>query len=96
MRRKDSVHISEAIRAFIHEYGLEKPLDECSAVAAWNDIIGKTMSQYVDNVYVKNGVLYVLLSSSVARKELSMNKTALIERLNSVTGHETIVDIVFR
>lgn len=96
MRRKETLHISEVLRSFVREYGLETRLDECSVVAAWGDVIGKAMSQYVDKVYVRDGVLFVHLSSSVVRNELAMNKSTLLERLNAVTGHDTVKDIVFR
>ncbi|MBO8438343.1 MAG: DUF721 domain-containing protein [Bacteroidetes bacterium] len=96
MRRKETLHISEVLRTFVRKYGLESKLDECSAVAALGDVIGEAMMQYVNDVRVREGVMVVCLSSSVVRSELVMNKSSLLERLNAVTGHDTIKDIVFR
>lgn len=90
------MHISEVLRTFVRKYGLESKLDECSTVAALGDVIGEAMMQYVNDVRVREGVMVVCLSSSVVRSELVMNKSSLLERLNAVTGHDTIKDIVFR
>ena len=96
MRRKDTVHISEALHSFVQRYGLEGKLDECSAVAALGDVIGNPMMQYVGKVYVRGGVLFVHVSSSVVRGELAMNRHVLLERLNAAAGNAVIKDIVFR
>lgn len=96
MRRKDTLHISEVLRSFVREYGLERKLDECSVVEALGDVVGKTMMQHVSRAYVREGVLFLHLTSSVVRSELAMNKSVLLARLNAVTGHDTVRDIVFR
>ena len=54
------------------------------------------MAKYTKKVYVSKGVLYVEVTSSVARNELVMNRSILIERLNEITGSETIKEIIFR
>jgi hypothetical protein len=52
--------------------------------------------QYTRNVYVKNHVLYVSLTSSVLRSELLLCREKLIKSLNEYAGAEAIRDIVIR
>ena len=48
------------------------------------------------NLFIKNQVLYVSLSSSVIRQELMMGREMLIRNLNAQVGSQVIVNIVFR
>ena len=54
------------------------------------------MAKYTKRVYINNRIMYVEVTSSVARNELSMNRSTLLEKLNAETGRETIIDIIFR
>ena len=96
MERRKTVHISEVIQELLKKNNMKSRLDETTITQKWEEVIGKTMAKYTRKVYVNKGVLYVEVTSSVARNELVMNRSILIERLNSVTGSETIKDIIFR
>ena len=60
------------------------------------DNIDRQFNRYTVSRYVKNGVLYLHLSSAALRNELMMSRTALIKRLNEAVGSEVIHDIVIR
>mgnify|MGYP002516231171 CR=1 FL=1 len=46
--------------------------------------------------YVKDGCLYVRLSSAPLRNELMLGRSILVKRLNEAVGREVIKDIIFR
>ena len=96
MERRKTVHISEIIQEFLKKNNMKGRLDETTITQKWEEVIGKPMAKYTKKVYVSKGVLYVEVTSSVARNELVMNRSLLIERLNQITGNETITDIIFR
>ena len=75
---------------------MKSRLDETTIAQKWEEVVGKTMAKYTRKVYVSKGVLHVEVISSVARNELVMNRSILIEKLNQTTGNETIKDIIFR
>ena len=54
------------------------------------------ITRYTTNLFIKNQVLYVSLSSSVIRQELMMGREMLIRNLNAQVGSQVIVNIVFR
>ena len=58
--------------------------------------MGPTITRYTTNLYIRNQVLYVHLSSSVVRQELLMARSMLVRNLNARVGSQVIVDIVFR
>ncbi|MBR5240944.1 MAG: DUF721 domain-containing protein [Muribaculaceae bacterium] len=96
MERRKTVHISEIIQELLAKNNMKSRLDETTITQKWEEVVGKTMAKYTRKVYVSKGVLHVEVISSVARNELMMNRSMLIEKLNQTTGSETIKDIIFR
>lgn len=96
MRRNDAEQIGEMIRKFFRQNGLESPLNEYRLVQAWKDMVGPVISKYTSNLYIKNQILYVHLTSSVLRQELMMGRDILVRNLNERVGAQVIVNIIFR
>ena len=96
MNRNDAQQIGDMIRRFFRQNGLESPLNEYRLVHAWNDVVGPVISRYTTNLYIKNQILYVHLSSSVLREELMMGRDMLVRNLNQQVGAQVIVNIIFR
>ena len=96
MRKNDAEQIGEMIRKFFRQSGLESPLNEYRLVQAWREVVGPAISRYTSNLYIKNQILYVHLSSSVLRQELMMGREMLVRSLNQQVGAQVIVNIIFR
>ena len=76
--------------------GLESPLNEYRLVEAWAEVVGPSIARYTSNLYIKNQILYVHLTSSVLRQELMMGRDLLVRNLNQQVGAQVIVNIIFR
>ena len=96
MRRNDAEAIGDVIRKFFRVNGLESPLNEYRLVQAWKDVVGPLITRYTSNLYIKNQILYVHLTSSVLRQELMMGRDILVRNLNEKVGAQVIVNIIFR
>ena len=96
MRRNDAEAIGDMIRKFFRVNGLESPLNEYRLVQAWKDVVGPVITRYTSNLYIKNQILYVHLTSSVLRQELMMGRDILVRNLNEKVGAQVIVSIIFR
>lgn len=96
MERRKTVHISEIIQELFKKNNIQGKLDETTITQKWEEVVGKPMSRYTKKVYINKGILYVEVTSSVARNELIINRSTLIEQLNAITKSETIKDIIFR
>ena len=95
MKRNNTEQVGEVLRRLLRQEGLETPLNEYRLVDAWKDVVG-AIARYTTNIYIKNQVLFVHLSSSVLRQELMMSRQLLIRNLNSQVGAQVIVNIIFR
>ena len=96
MKRNNTEQIGDVLRQFLRQQGLETPLNEYRLVDAWKDVVGPVINRYTTNLFIKNQILYVRLSSSVIRQELMMGREMLIRNLNAQVGSQVIVNIVFR
>lgn len=96
MKRNNTEQVGDVIRRLLRQEGLETPLNEYRLIEAWKDVVGPVITRYTQNLYIKNQVLYVHLSSSVLRQELLMSRTLLIRNLNTRVGAQVIVNIIFR
>jgi predicted nucleic acid-binding Zn ribbon protein len=96
MRRSKTISLAEAIDDYIKEMNLGGKLSEVTLLNSWEEVVGKAISSRTSSIYIKDGVLFVHLKSSVVRNELFMLREALREKLNSRAGREVIREIVFR
>ncbi len=96
MRRSRTISLAEAMKDYIREMNLEGKLLEVNLINSWEEIVGKAISSRTSKVYIRDHILYVHLTSSVARNELMMLREALREKLNERSGKEVIREIVLR
>ncbi|MDH6357564.1 DciA family protein [Parabacteroides sp. PF5-9] len=97
MRRKNSQTIGEVLRDFFEQNtDLHQKILESRIERAWGEVLGPMVMQYTRNIYIKNGVMYVSLSSSVLRSELTLCRERLVKSLNEYAGGEVIRDLVIR
>jgi len=97
MRKRNTESIGEVLKQYFEENQFfKRKLAESRAVTGWSSLLGSMISSYTTSIYLRNGVLYVSLSSSVLRSELLMAKDRLISKLNEHAGMYVVNDIIFR
>lgn len=88
--------LGDILKDFIASGKLEKGLHEVSAQEAWHNVMGEAISKYTMQVMLEGETLYVQLSSSVLREELSYGKEKIIRLLNEALDKELIKKLVLR
>ena len=88
--------VGELIKAFYEEHKGPRYLDELNIVKSWSGVVGPFIAQYTKDLFIKDGVLHVRLSSDSLRTELSYSKSLLLKNLNGLVGYDLLTDIVFR
>ncbi|MBO0322109.1 DUF721 domain-containing protein [Muricauda sp. CAU 1633] len=95
-RQNSNLPLSEALNEFIKENKLQKGMDKVDAREAWANLMGNGVNNYTTGVELKNETLFVSLSSSVLREELSLGKTKIISMINEELGRELVKKLVLR
>ena len=96
MTRGGVKSISELVKATCREEGLETPLNEYRLIKAWSQVLGENVKNYTGDMYLRNQILYVHVTSSVLRQELMMNRKNLVRRLNEHVKAQVITEIVLK
>ena len=96
MEKKNNLSLGEAIGQFIKSNNLQGGIDKVDCRVAWDKLMGSGVNRYTNAVELKGDTLFVSLSSSVLREELSLGKTKIITMLNEELGKELIKKLVLR
>ena len=95
-RHSEHLNLGKALQEFLKVNKLQKGLDRVDAREAWKKLMGNGVDNYTTNVELRGEVLYVSLSSSVLREELSYGKTKIIAMLNEELGRTVIKELILR
>ncbi len=89
-RQNESVAIKDLMGSFIKENNLSKGMKKISVKESWEQLMGNGVVSYTQKVELKGTTLYVKLSSSVLREELSYGKEKIIGMMNDALGTQEI------
>lgn len=98
MSKRNNEHspISDLLKEFVDTNNLQQGLDKVNVRNAWENMMGNGVNNYTTNIILKQDTLYVQLSSSVLREELSYGKEKIIAMLNESLGKDVIKKLVLR
>lgn len=95
-RLNEHLKIGEVLKEFVETNKLQSGLDKVNVREAWEEMMGNGVNHYTTAVKLERDTLYVQLSSSVLREELSYGKEKIITMLNEALGKEIIKKLVLR
>lgn len=95
-RTKDQLSISDLLKEFVETNRLQSGLDKVNVKDAWAQMMGNGVNNYTTAIHLERDTLYVQLSSSVLREELSYGNQKIIKMLNEALGKEVVKKLVLR
>lgn len=95
-RNNDHLPISDILKEFVDANKLQTGLDKVNVKDAWVQMMGNGVNNYTTAIQLERDTLYVQLSSSVLREELSYGKEKIIAMLNESIGKDVIKTLVLR
>lgn len=95
-RNDEHQSLSEVLKNFVNENRLQKGLDRVNVKDIWQQQMGPAINKYTTSIQLNKDTLYVSLSSSVLREELSYGKEKIINMMNEELGRELVKKLVFR
>lgn len=93
-RQNESLGIKDLMGSFIKENNLSKGMKKISVKESWGELMGNGVVSYTEKVELRGATLFVKLSSSVLREELSYGKEKIIKMMNEALGGEEIKKIM--
>lgn len=95
MSRTNDKSIKEAIEQMLQVYKLRRRFDETALIAAWPELMGKSVANRTKQVFIRERKLFVRLESSVLKNELMMIRSQILDKLNERAGSKVLDEIVF-
>ena len=94
-QKEDFQTISQALKQYIKENRkVEAGLRKVNVEEVWYQEMGPGVKRYTTSVKLSRHTLYIQLSSSVLRQELSYGKTKIIKMMNDSLGEELVKKLV--
>lgn len=97
MRKKSGIKsLEDILKKISNKPKLKKKLEKVDVTDALDEVLGANLRKYITNKYFNNGTLFVHLSSSVLRSELSYQKAGMIDSINTKIGKKLVKEIVLK
>ncbi len=95
-RQNDNLPIGDILKQFVETNKLQSGLDKVDVREAWATMMGNGVNNYTTDVTLDKDTLYIGLSSSVLREELSYGRQKIIDMLNESIGKKVVNKLVLR
>ena len=95
-RQSNQSTVGDVLKQIIQVNKLQPGMDQIDVKEAWQNLMGNGVNSYTKNLALRGSTLYVELSSSVLREELSHGKSKIITMINEELKREVIKEVVLR
>lgn len=92
MATANSLSLGDALVHYLRESGLEKPVMESQVEELWPQIMGSVVTGLTRGIEVKDGILYIRVSSAALKAQLFENRFELISKFNQALGADFLRD----
>jgi predicted nucleic acid-binding Zn ribbon protein len=96
MRTSAPKDIGSAISSVVQQLGIGPRLKQFEMLEAWPLIVGEQIAKVTVAERIDRGKLFVHVTRSTWRNELTFLKKALIMKINKEMEQEIVKDIIFR
>ena len=93
-RKSEYLSLKDLMGSFIEENNLSKGIQKISIKENWDSLMGNGVASYTEKVELRKGTLFVKLSSSVLREELSYGKEKIKDMMNEALGGKEIKKVM--
>jgi hypothetical protein len=97
MAKKDSsiTKLGDVLNLSLKRLDLTARLDEYGVWSIWNEVVGKTIAKNAQPEKIRNGTLFVKVSSPVWMQQLQFMKELITEKLNQRLKGDVVKTIFF-
>ena len=95
-RHNAHIRLNDALKDLVTTNNSQKGSDKIEVQVLWIKSMGNGVNSYTTPVQLNRDTLYVELSSSALREELSYGKEKIIAMLNEAFGKDVIKKLVLR
>ncbi|MDB5008838.1 MAG: hypothetical protein JWQ84_2903 [Mucilaginibacter sp.] len=95
MRKANDKSLKEAIAQMLQVYKIKKRFDETHVIAAWPELVGKSVANRTKELFIHDKKLFLRIESSVIKNELMLMRTQIINKINDEAKSVIVDEIIF-
>lgn len=95
MRKANDKSLKEAIEQMLQVYKIKKRFDETHVIAAWPELVGKSVANRTKELFIHDKKLFLRIESSVIKNELMLMRAQIINKINDEAKSVIIDEIIF-
>ena len=90
------MQIGEALKEFLNKSRLKSGLRAVQIESIWEEVMGKTIARYTDNLKVINRTLFITTNVAPLKQELGFQKEKIKLRVNEALGEKVIDNVIIQ
>ena len=95
MRKANDKSLKDAIEQMLQVYKIKRRYDETAIIAAWPDLVGKSVANRTKEIYIHDKKLFLRIESSVIKNELLMIRSQIIDKINENAKSILVEEVIF-
>ncbi|MDR1552125.1 MAG: DUF721 domain-containing protein [Prevotellaceae bacterium] len=96
MERINPEKAEKAIKLFVKQLGLESGFKQYRIMKMFNEMAGESVVKHIKKKTLRERKLFVFFDSSVARNQIFMQRTAIIQNINQQYGEYILEEIILK
>lgn len=88
--------LGDALKDFMDKSRMKPRLTEVRIQENWEQMMGKTISRYTENIQLIDGKLLISTTVAPLKQELSYSKDRIIKLVNEMLGEPAVREVVIR
>jgi hypothetical protein len=88
--------IGEALKQFLKNSRLNGYMQAIQIEQVWEQIMGKTIAKYTEDIKIHGNKLYITTSVAPLRNELLFQKENIIKQVNEALGEKVIKEVIIK
>ncbi|MEM6631271.1 MAG: DUF721 domain-containing protein [Bacteroidota bacterium] len=92
-KNNEYMSLGDAISQFLSKNGLLDEVKIQQLIQDWESLMGKPVATHTEKIWFEKGTLYVKISSSIWRQELSMAHKEIRKIVNESIGKELVREV---
>ncbi|MBW8687642.1 MULTISPECIES: DUF721 domain-containing protein [Chitinophaga] len=88
--------MEDALKDFMSKSRLKPRLTEVRIQENWEQLMGRTISRYTENLQLIDGRLHIATTVAPLKQELSYSKDRIIKLVNEMLGEPVVREVIVR
>ncbi len=96
MRESNDETLKDALQRLSNDRQFKTKLRQAKIRDLWPQIMGQTIANYTGEIFIRKEILYLTITSSSLKQELTYGKDKIVKILNEELGEAYLKDVVIR